>query len=228
MVEYRAPVLAYAIALAVAVAIVPLTSGTFTRLAELEFRRVWLLAAGLVIQIGLDVVDLPRTRDEDLGLALLLLSYTALLGFCASNLRTRGFVLIAIGIALNAFVIALNAGMPYRVTSDLPRETTVKHRPTRDSDLAVFLSDQIVVGGPVGAAISVGDLVIAAGIVELAYVGSRRRRRRTPPRPVRYVDLPALEREIDLREGQADEPASAAVDAPADTTRSSASNTRRS
>ncbi len=219
--------LAYAIALAVAVAIVPLTSGTFTRLAELEFRRVWLLPAGLAIQVGVDVVDLPRARYEDLGLALLLLSYTALLGFCASNLRTRGFVLIAIGIALNAFVIALNAGMPYRVTSDLPRETTVKHRPTRDSDLAVVLSDQIAIGGPVGAAISIGDLVIAAGIVELAYVGSRRRRRRTP-RPVRYVDLPALERAIDLRDVQAEAPTGSAVETPADTTRSSTSNTRRS
>ena len=218
--------LAYAIALAVAVAIVPITGGTFARLAELQFRRAWLLAVGLAIQIGLGVVDLPRSRYEDLGLALLLLSYTALLGFCASNLRTRGFVLIGIGIALNAFVIALNAGMPYRATGDLRRETTVKHRPTRDSDLAVVLSDQIVIAGPVGAAISVGDLVIAAGIVELAYVGSRRRRR-IPKRRVHYVDLPALEPEIDLRD-QTGAPTASAFDRAADTTRSSAPNTRRS
>ena len=220
--------LAYAIALAVAIAIVPLTSGTFTRLAEVEFHRVWLLGAGLAIQIGLEVVDLPKARYEDLGLAILLLSYLALLGFCASNLRTRGFVLIGVGIALNAVVIALNAGMPYRVTSDVPRETTVKHRPTRDSDLAVFLSDQVTIGGPVDAAISLGDLVIAAGIVELAYIGSRRRRRRTPPTRVRYVDLPALEREIDLREAQTEEPTGSALDPTDETTRSSASNTRRS
>jgi Family of unknown function (DUF5317) len=218
--------LAYAVALAVAVAIVPITGGKFTRLAELEFRRVWLLAGGLAIQIGLEIVHLPRSRYEDLGLALLLLSYTALLGFCASNLRTRGFVLIGIGIALNAFVIALNAGMPYRATGELPRETTVKHRPTRDPDLAVVLSDQIVIGGPVRAAISVGDLVLATGIVELAYIGSRRRRR-IPKRPVRYVDLPALEREIDLRD-QAGAPTASAVDRSADTTRSRAPNTRRS
>lgn len=216
--------LAYVVALAVAIAVVPITSGSFTRLAEVPFRRAWLLAVGLAIQIALDVVAIPPSRFEDLGLACLLLSYVAILGFCASNIRTRGFVLIGTGIALNALVISLNAGMPYRTTSDIPRETTVKHRPNRSSDVALFLSDQITIDAPVGAAVSPGDLLIVGGIIELAYVGSRRRRRRIPVRKVRYVDLPAIEREDD-RSRQT----RAAVDAAEDeTTRSSASNTRRS
>jgi hypothetical protein len=116
----------------------------------------------------------------------------------------------------NALVIALNLGMPYKVADGLPRETTAKHRPTRDSDIAVFLSDQIVFGDPVNAAISIGDIVLAVGIVELAYVGSRRPRRRGR---TRVVDLTAVD-EIDLREPQ---PTASAV-----TTRSKASSTRRS
>jgi hypothetical protein len=92
----------------------------------------------------------------------------------------------------------------------------VKHRPTRDSDIAVFLSDQIVFGDPVHAAISIGDIVLAVGIVELAYVGSRRPRRRGRGR---VLDLTAAD-EIDLRDRQ---PTGVAT-----TTRSKASNTRRS
>jgi hypothetical protein len=208
-------VLAYVVAIVVAIVVVPLTNGSFSRLAEVRFRRAWLLAVGLALQILLEVVDLAPARYDDVGVAILLVSYVALLGFCASNLRTRGVELIGLGIALNAVVIALNLGMPYKVADGLPRETTVKHRPTRDSDIAVFLSDQLVLGDPVDAAISVGDVVLAVGIVELAYVGSRRPRRRGR---TRVIDLTAAD-EIDLRERQ---PASAV------TTRSKASSTRRS
>jgi len=209
-------VLAYAIAIVVAILVVPLTSGSFTRLAEVRFRRAWLLVVGLALQIGLEYVDLARARYDDVGVAVLLLSYVALLGFCASNLRTRGIELIGLGIALNAIVIALNLGMPYKVSDGIERETTVKHRPTRADDVAVFLSDQIVIGEPVDAAISIGDIVLAVGIVELAYSGSRRRRR--PGVPTRVIDLAGAD-EIDLR----DQPTGVAV-----TTRSKATSTRRS
>ena len=193
--------IAYVVAIVVAIVIVPITNGSITRLADVRFRRAWLLVVGLALQILLEVVDLPRARYDDVGVAILLVSYVALLGFCASNLRTRGIELIGLGIALNATVIALNLGMPYKVADGLPRETTVKHRPTRDSDLAVFLSDQIVIGDPVDAAISVGDIVLAVGIVELAYFGSRRPRRRGHAALRGTIDLTA-EDEIDVREPQ--------------------------
>jgi hypothetical protein len=208
-------VLAYVVAIVVAIIVIPVTNGSITHLAEVRFRRVWMLVVGLALQVVVTVVDMPRARYEDLGVAILLASYVALLGFCASNLRTRGIELIGLGIALNALVIALNLGMPYKVADGIPRETTVKHRPTRATDVAVFLSDQIVIGDPFAAAISVGDIVLALGIVELAYFGSRRPRRRGN-RAV--IDLTTAD-EIDLRERQT----GAAV-----TTRSKASSTRRS
>ena len=211
-------VLAYVVAIAVAIAVVPLTRGRFARLAEVRFRRGWLLAVGLGLQILIELVDLAPARYDDIGVAILLLSYVALLGFCASNLRTRGIELIGLGIALNAIVIALNLGMPYKAVDGIPRETTVKHRPTRHSDVGVFLSDQITFGSPVRAAISGGDIVLATGIVELVYAASRPRRRPSGRRP-RVVDLTAAD-EIDLRDPQATGTAA--------TTRSKASSTRRS
>ncbi len=219
--DYRAGVLVYAVALLVAVAVVIVTDGTFTRLAEVSFERAWLLAAGLGLQILVDVINLPPSRYDDVGFGILLLSYVAVLGFIASNIRTRGILVIGIGIALNVFVIALNAGMPYHVVDGLPRETTVKHRPERSTDLLPVLSDRFATGSPFRAAISIGDLVLFAGIVELAYAGSRRARRSSRARdqnaPTRYVDLPVAEESdgvIDLREPQADA-----------TTRSSATST---
>jgi hypothetical protein len=203
------------VAIVVAIVVVPVTNGSFSRLAEVRFRRAWLLAVGLALQILLEVIPLAPARYDDIGVGILLLSYVALLGFCASNLRTRGIELIGLGIALNAVVIALNLGMPYKVADGIPRETTVKHRPTRSTDVAVFLSDQIVIGDPFAVAISIGDIVLGVGIVELAYFGSRRPRRRGR-RAV--IDLTAVD-EIDLRDRQA----GAAV-----TTRSKASSTRRS
>ena len=71
---------------------------------------------------------------------------------------------ITVGIAMNAFVIALNQGMPYRVPEGVKPETTVKHRPEKPDDMLPQLGDYIVLGSPVDASISFGDLVIAVGL----------------------------------------------------------------
>ncbi len=222
-------VLFYVIVLALAVGVVKATDGTFTRLSETRYSRGWLLAAGLGIQIILDVVELPPVRFDDVGVAGLLLSYVAILGFCASNLRVRGVALIGFGIALNAVVIALNLGMPYQVVAGEPPETTVKHRPERPTDILPILSDQIAYGSPINAAISIGDLVLGLGMIELAYANSRRLRRRRASNAPRYVDLSALERDqvIDLRTPQTDGAPTGAATRP-DTAASSASSTRGS
>ena len=79
----------------------------------------------------------------------------------------RGMTLIAIGVALNVLVIALNQGMP---TKDdvreragrevrVPIEQTVKHRPQEDDDLVGFLGDVITVPGFPNQQFSIGDIV---------------------------------------------------------------------
>jgi hypothetical protein len=84
---------------------------------------------------------------------------------------------ITIGIAMNAFVIALNQGMPYRVPEGETIDVTVKHRPEKPDDTLVVLGDYIMLGSPVNASISFGDLVIGVGLVDLTFRASRRPRR---------------------------------------------------
>jgi hypothetical protein len=169
--------LVYPIAIVLAILIVPLTGGKFRQLGNIRLQRVYLLFAGLGLQILLEVIDLPRARFDDVGLAILLASYVLIIGFGLSNLLLTGMGVITIGIAMNAFVIALNQGMPYRVADGQKQETTVKHRPERDDDILPQLGDYIVLGSPVNASMSFGDLVIAVGLVDLTFRASRRPRR---------------------------------------------------
>jgi len=99
-----------------------------------------------------------------------------LLGFCAANLRIDGMLVIAVGIALNALVISLNLGMPYQAPVGHAAVETVKHRPERSDDIATILSDQIVIP-PLRTSISFGDIIIAVGLIEICYRGSRRQMR---------------------------------------------------
>jgi hypothetical protein len=172
--------------IALAIIVIVATKGSFERLGRLHFRILWLLFLGLGVQIVLEVVDFPKDRMEDVGFAILLLSYVLILGFCIVNRSVRGMTLIAIGVALNVLVIALNQGMP---TKDdvrerdgrevrVPIEQTVKHRPQEDDDLLVFLGDVITVPGFPNQQFSIGDIVMGLGIIDLCFEGSRVPRRR--------------------------------------------------
>jgi hypothetical protein len=172
--------------IALAIIVVVATRGSFERLGHLSFRMWWLLFLGLAIQIALEVVDFPKDRIEDVGFAILLLSYVAILAFCLVNRSVRGMTLITVGVALNVLVIALNQGMP---TKDdvrerngrevhVPIEQTVKHRPQENGDLLGFLGDVITVPGFPNQQFSIGDIVMGLGIIDLCFEGSRVPRRR--------------------------------------------------
>lgn len=171
------------VALVLALVLVPLTGGSFKRLARLEFEAPWLLFVGLGIQLVLQLTPIiPESRADDVGFALLLASYVAILSFGVLNVRITGMSVVTIGIALNVAVIALNQGMPYRAPEASKLETTVKHRPERAGDLLTVLDDRIIVPGPLGESVSFGDLILAVGIIDVTYRASRRVRRtaRTP------------------------------------------------
>jgi len=172
--------------IALAVIVVVATKGSFGRLSALHFRHLWLLFLGLAIQIVLEVVDFPKDRIENVGLAILLVSYGAILGFCFVNRKVKGMTLVGIGVALNVLVIALNQGMPTKDDVQqrngrevhVPIAQTVKHRPSRDDDLLGFLGDVITAPGVPNQQFSIGDVVMALGIVDLCFEGSRVPRRR--------------------------------------------------
>jgi hypothetical protein len=170
-----------------AILIVLLTRGRFRELVRIQIRAVWLLLLGLGIQVALEFVDVPKDQIETLGYGLLMASYALILAFCFVNLKTNGFGVIALGVAMNALVIGLNQGMPTKALREdangnrveKPIEQTVKHRPESDDDLLPFLGDTIVLPSPIDTVVSIGDFVIMAGVLELVYFGSRRRRRRS-------------------------------------------------
>ncbi len=192
-----------AIAGGVALAVVLVTRGSLRQLAQLPIQSIWMVVVALAIQIALAFVDIPKDRIDDLGFGLLMASYAFLLAFCFVNLRVSMMWLIGLGIALNALVIGLNQGMPTRDrevttrsgrTVEEPVERTVKHRPESHNDLLPFLGDQIVVPDPIGEIISIGDVVIAFGVIADCYQGRRRRPRRrarvTRARPARAAASP--------------------------------------
>lgn len=162
------------------------TRGSWRRLVHLPIQGSLLFVTGLMLQLALEFVEFPAAGFETTGYGLLMLSYVFLLAFCLVNLPLRGMGVIAIGVALNALVIGLNQGMPTRSVSlddqgrriERPIEQSVKHRPESPDDLVGFLGDKILLPEPADALISIGDLVLVAGVCELAYFGSRRQRRR--------------------------------------------------
>ncbi len=180
------PVWLLILTLAAATVVVLVTRGDPRRLSRLKISSAWLLFAGLAIQIGLEFVDVPKDQIETLGYGLLMASYALILAFCFVNISTRGFGVIAFGIALNALVIGLNQGMPTAAVGndkngnriEKPIEQSVKHRPESNDDLLGFLGDKIILPEPFDEVLSIGDLVIAVGICELAFFGTRRPRRR--------------------------------------------------
>jgi hypothetical protein len=175
-----------------ALVLVPITKGSYRRLANLQFEKLWLLLSALLIQIVLEFVDFPKDRIDDLGFGLLLLSYGLIFAFCFVNRKVKGTSIIAVGIAMNVLVIALNQGMPAKDDVvdrngrelHVPIEQTVKHRPAQDDDLLPFLSDVITLPGLPNQQFSIGDIVISLGIVDLCFEASRRPRRRGAPIPL--------------------------------------------
>jgi len=175
----------FVVTIAIAAIVVVATKGSFRRLGRIQLHALWLLLVALAIQVVLEFVDFPKSRIDDVGLAILLASYVLIFAFCYLNRRTSGMPIIAAGVALNVLVIALNGGMP---TKDdvkerngheirVPIERTVKHKPRTGDDVLPFLSDVITLPGFPNQQFSVGDIVIGVGVVDLCFEASRRPRR---------------------------------------------------
>ena len=213
-------VITIAIVGGVALVVVLVTRGSFSRLFRLPIQSIWMVLVAVVIQIFLALIDLPSDRFDDVGFVLVMASYAFLLAFCFVNLRISMMWVIGLGIALNALVIGLNQGMPTadnEVTTrsgrtiEEPIERTVKHRPESDDDLLPFLGDRLRVPGPVDEVISIGDIVIGIGIILLCYQGSRVRR---PTRSRRSKRTARIAARLRQRESASQERVQAPVPVP--------------
>ena len=160
--------------------------GTLDRLGHLPLRRKRLVVAALVLQL---LGGLAGGWRYPLGLAL---SAVLVAAFLVVNRGVRGTGLVALGLASNALVVALNGAMPVSgdamgrarlSTQDVVSGADPRHELIGPGTRTAWLADRVPVFLPGRTEIvSAGDVGVAAGLAELVVVGMGRRRRRATAR----------------------------------------------
>ncbi len=177
--------------LVLAVGVAYLRGGRLHRLADAPLRWSWLLLGGVGMQVLVDVAAARGVFADasTAGWLLLVTSQLLVVGWILANAHLPGTVLIGIGLLLNAVVIAANGAMPVspEAMAAIGLEPTVtptgKHTLLTDETRLPWLAD-ILPLPPLRSVISVGDIVLAAGLLPLAHAlmsyrdpGQRRRQR---------------------------------------------------
>jgi hypothetical protein len=183
-------ILALAVALGLAVSWVRYGNRTFRRIAALPVRSVWLALLALALQWPLLRAPKGPVQNVSTQQALFLLSHLLLLIFIWRNRQMVGIQIVGLGVICNLIVILANGGlMPITAETliQINPGSTLEQWPvgahyghskdiilSRDQVRLWALSDILVFppGFPYAAAFSVGDLLIAAGIIVLLQ-GSR-------------------------------------------------------
>lgn len=155
-----------------------------------RFRLHWwgVALAGLALQ----GIPLASGVSRPVGSAVLVASYGLLGAFAWVNRRLPAVWLVMIGLALNILVIAVNGGMPVSAAAlevagaraeGLAGTGTLKHHLMGPGDTLTPLGDVIGIPPPIGAVISIGDVLLYVGITILvvAVMLGRSGENRRPP-----------------------------------------------
>jgi hypothetical protein len=150
--------------------------GRLHRIADAPLHASWVLFVGVGLQVVVDVGAvrgfLPGTGLASYG--LLLASQLLVVVWVLANRHLPGTILVAIGLALNAAVIAANGAMPVDPAAiaalgiDGATVTGGKHVLLDDATRLPWLAD-IWPLPPLRSIISVGDVVLAAGLIPLLH-----------------------------------------------------------
>jgi len=162
--------------------------GRIHNLPSLRLRGIWLVLAGLVLQLLIFPLFSAKPLLPYATGPLHILSYALVFAFLAVNLRTRPLVAIGVGALLNFAAILANGGrMPASATA-LERAELIE---TADRLAAVgthgnvllmgestrlnVLGDWLYLPGavPGATAFSIGDVMILIGLVWLIVRGMR-------------------------------------------------------
>lgn len=153
-----------------------LRGGSLEPLANTKFRCLPVLFGALIVQLGFQLWD-PDWLTDAGGLIVLLATQLAVAVFFGLNWRVPGMALAAAGFLLNVLVIAPNGAMPVLLDAaemagverpNQVEEFGIKHERLNDRTILPWLADVIPVPG-IGIIVSVGDIVLAAGIGWLVY-----------------------------------------------------------
>jgi hypothetical protein len=183
-------ILASAVILGLIASIVRHRSNTLNRIAAIRLYSAWLAPLALALQWPLLRAPAQHTHDLAVQQVLFLLSYLLLLVFVWRNRHLPGIQILGLGVLCNLAVIVANGGLmpitPETLTHINPGSAPEQwllgthYRYSKDIILSReasrlwALSDILVLPPPFPrpTAFSVGDLVIAAGIV-ITLQGSR-------------------------------------------------------
>ncbi|MBV9484468.1 MAG: DUF5317 domain-containing protein [Frankiaceae bacterium] len=162
-----------------ALALVPLTGGSYRRLSELRLRWLPLAAAALLVQVV--VISVWPTMPHGAAVAGHVLSYLMLAVVVWVNRAVPGMVVIGLGAALNAVAITANDGTLPASRWALQHAGIHARDGFNNSGLLAhphlsWLGDVMVTPSwlPFRNMLSVGDLVLLLGVVILVIGSSRR------------------------------------------------------
>lgn len=168
------PFVVLVVALAVVVSLA--RGGRLRRIADAPLHHGWLLALGVGLQVAVDLAAARGWLDSGgwWSYGPLLLSQLLVVGWVVANRHLPGLVLVAAGLAANALVMAVNGAMP--VSADAIAALGIaenvvpegKHVLLDEATRLPWLAD-IIPLPPIRSIISVGDVLLAAGLVPLTH-----------------------------------------------------------
>jgi hypothetical protein len=146
--------------------------GSLDALGATRLRWAWLLAAGLAAQVAAQLWAPPWLRPW--GLFVVVVSNLAIVVFIAVNRHLPGLLLADLGLVLNLAVIVANGAMPVSAAAarsaglGAPGPGELRHEVLDEDTALPWLGDVIPEPG-LREVLSVGDLLLAAGIAHLVY-----------------------------------------------------------
>ena len=175
-----------------AAVLVGILAGGSLRNFELLRIHWWVFAfVGLALQI-VPVPGFANVPVWAVGAGMLAASYVLLLTFLTVNRWITGASVMAIGLLMNLAVVASNGGMPVSAraieaaggsAAVLADGGGAKHHLMNDADVLTPLGDVIPIPRPIGVVLSIGDVLLYAGIAWFI-VQVMRGRSRESPRPI--------------------------------------------
>jgi hypothetical protein len=152
----------------------------------------WALAfAGVALQSA-PVPTIGSLDPHVIGAVMLVGSYIAMLTFLTVNRWVPAAGVMALGLLMNLAVVASNGGMPVSTRAiemaggsgeALAVNGSMKHHVMGPDDVLTFLGDVIPIPQPVGVVLSIGDVLLYAGMAVFV-IQVMRGRSRENPRPL--------------------------------------------
>lgn len=156
----------------VSVVVSSLRGGRVARIGEADLQGMWLLGTGFALQFMLATkVAAPA---EGPASAMLLTSHALVLAWAASNWWRPGMRLVVLGLVCNAAVIAANGAMPVdpgairSLGVEVVEIGAAKHELMHARTHLAWLGDVLPIV-PIRTVVSVGDVLLAAGLVPLVH-----------------------------------------------------------